>query len=129
MDVLPPQDRAPISPSEYPRIPTRTPLTTLEKLRTIFVSGDIDGFRDVLNSVSSSIGAFDICDLHGIMAEAIKRDDARFIKELLDRGLPMDTLYASQAVQAKAKNALEVFISSGWDINEPISELRPPVLG
>lgn len=63
------------------------------------------------------------------MAEAIKRDDARFIKELLDRGLPMDTLYASQAVHAKAKNALEIFIAGGWDINEPISELRPPVLG
>ncbi|KAK9851474.1 hypothetical protein MYU51_009815 [Penicillium brevicompactum] len=128
MNVLPPPDRAPISPSEYPRIPTRTPLATLEKLRTIFFRGGIDEFRDVLNSVSSSIGAFDICDLHRIMAEAIKRDDARFIKELLDRGLPMNTSYASQAVQAKAKNALEIFISSGWDINEPISELRPPVL-
>lgn len=63
------------------------------------------------------------------MAEAINRDDAQFIKELLDRGLPMDPSYASQAIRAKAKSSLGVFIASGWDINQSMSELRPPVLG
>ena len=129
MDVLPPPDYPPINPSEYPCIPTRTPLATLEKIRTAFDSGDIDKFRNDLDSVTSPAGDFDICDLHGIMAEAINRDDAQFIKELLDRGLPMDPSYASQATRVKAKSALGVFIASGWDINQPMSELRPPILG
>jgi hypothetical protein len=63
------------------------------------------------------------------MIEAIKRDDVQFIKELLDRGLPMDPLYALEAVNAKAKDALEVFLKNGWNINQPMSELKPPVLG
>lgn len=79
--------------------------------------------------MSSSKGVFNICDLHAIMAEAIDRDDAKFIKELLDRGMPMHSSYASQAIRSKAKGALKSFIASGWDINQPISELKPPVLG
>ena len=63
------------------------------------------------------------------MVEAINRDDLQFIKELLDRGLPMDPLYALEAVKTRGKNALEIFLQSGWNINQPISELKPPVLG
>ncbi|KAJ5670177.1 uncharacterized protein N7477_005540 [Penicillium maclennaniae] len=129
MDVLTPPECPPLTPSEYPRIPTRTPLATLERIRKIFISGDIKKFRDDLDAISSTEGNFDICDFHAIMVEAITRDDAQFTKELLDRGLPPDTLYVSQAVRVKAKHALGVFISSGWDINQPMSELKPPVLG
>lgn len=66
---------------------------------------------------------------HLVMVEAIERDDAQFVQELLDRGFPMNSLYASQAIQGKAKKALEISIKSGWDINQPVSELKPPVLG
>ena len=63
------------------------------------------------------------------MIEAIKRDNVQFIKELLDRGLHMDTLYTLEAVNAQAKDILEVFLKNGWNINQPISELKPPLLG
>lgn len=129
MDVLPPPDYPPVQPSDYPQIPTRTPRATLEVLRASCVSGDIQKFREILESQSSSSEGFDICDLYAIMIEAIKRDDVQFIKELLDRGLPMDPLYALEAVNAKAKDALEVFLKNGWNINQPMSELKPPVLG
>ncbi|RHZ43194.1 ankyrin repeat domain-containing protein [Aspergillus thermomutatus] len=129
MDVLPPPDYPPIKPSEYPQIPTRTPPATLDKLHAFCVSGDIQKFREVLDSPSSSSEGFDICDFYAIMIEAIKRDDAQFIKELLDRGLPMDPLYALEAIKVKGKDALKVFLQNGWDINQPVSELKPPVLG
>ncbi|RHZ55673.1 hypothetical protein CDV55_101647 [Aspergillus turcosus] len=129
MDVLPPPDYPPVKLSEYPQIPTQTPPATLETLHTSCVSGDIQKFREILDSHSSSSEGFDICDFYAIMIEAIKRDDAQFIKELLDRGLPMDPLYALEAVKVKGKDALKVFLQNGWDINQPMSELKPPVLG
>ncbi|KAJ5494929.1 hypothetical protein N7539_000045 [Penicillium diatomitis] len=129
MDVLPPPDYPPVQPSDYPQIPTRTPPATLEVLRASCVRGDIQKFREILESQSSSSEGFDICDFYAIMIEAIKRDDVQFIKELLVRGLPMDPLYALEAVNANAKDALEVFLKNGWNINQPMSELKPPVLG
>lgn len=129
MDILPPPDYPPVQPSEYPRIPTRTPPATLEKLHASCVSRDIQKFREILDSQSSSSEGLDICDLYAIMIEAIKRNDVQFIKELLDRGLPMDPLYALEAVKVQGKDALEIFINDGWNINQPISELKPPVLG
>lgn len=129
MDVLPPPDHPPVQPSEYPQIPTRTPAATLEKSRACCVSSDIQKFREILDSQSSSSEDFDICDFHAIMIEAINRSDVQFIKELLDRGLPMDSLYALEAVSIKREDALKVFLENGWNINQPISELKPPVLG
>lgn len=129
MDVLPPPDDPPVQPSEYPRIPTRTPPATLEELHACCVSGDIQTFQKILDSQSPSSDDFDICDLYAIMIKAIKLNNARFIKELLDRGLPMDPLYALEAVKVKGKVALEAFLQIGWDINQPLSELKPSILG
>lgn len=41
----------------------------------------------------------------------------------------MNELYASQAVKAKAKNALQAFLQHGWDINQPMSEVKPRYSG
>lgn len=124
MDILIPPDDSPIQPSEYPQIPTRTPPATLRKMHASCVSGDIQKFRGILLSEE-----FDICNFYALMIEAIKLDKVQFIQELLYRGLPMDPLYALEAVKVKGKNALEVFLQNGWDINQPISELRPSILG
>ncbi|RAH66088.1 ankyrin repeat domain-containing protein [Aspergillus aculeatinus CBS 121060] len=64
-----------------------------------------------------------------LLIEAIKLGGVQFITELFDCGLPMNPLYALEAVKVKGKDALEIFLQSGWDINQPISELEPPVLG
>jgi len=65
---------------------------------------------------------------YAIMIEAVKLDDLPFIEELVDRGLPMDSLYALEAIKVKGKDALEVFLQNRWNINQPISEREPPVL-
>lgn len=116
MDVLPPPDYPPDS-SQYPQIPTRTPAATLEKMHAFCVSGDIQKFREILDSPTSSSSPeeedFDICDFYAIMIEAIKRDDAQFIQELLGRGLPMHPVYALEAIKVKSKDALNAFIQIG----------------
>ncbi|OJJ45475.1 hypothetical protein ASPZODRAFT_17692 [Penicilliopsis zonata CBS 506.65] len=129
MNVLPPPDYPPVKPSEYPQVPARTLPATLEQLHAFCANGDYQKFREILDLASSSPGDFDICDFNAVMIEAIKRDDAQLIKELLDRGLPIDPLYALEAIKVKGKNALDIFLQNGWDINQPLSELKPPVLG
>lgn len=129
MDVLPPPDYPPIEPSEYPPIPARTPSATIDKLHDLCVHGDIQGFREILDLSISSPDCFDICDYHAIMMEAIKQNNTQFIRELLGCGLPMDPVYALEAIKIKRKEILESFLEYGWDINQPISELKPPILG
>ncbi|KAJ5946134.1 hypothetical protein N7454_002973 [Penicillium verhagenii] len=131
MDVLPPSESPPISPSKYPPIPTRTPSAILEKLRALCVNGDMQGFVEVIDSLrpKPETEDFDICDLYGVMIEAIKQDNAQFIKELLQRGFPIRPLYGLKALEAKSKSALELFIQYGWDINQSMSELSPSILG
>lgn len=131
MEAQPPPKEAPIPPSQYPRIPTRTPIEIVEEVSDLCVNGNIQKFREVFESRLSIHGPddFDIREFWPVMVEAIRQDNAQFIFELFRHGLEMDELYASQAVKAKAKNALQALLQHGWDINQPMSEVKPPVLG
>ena len=129
MDVLPPPDCPPVNSTDYPQIPTRTSHATLQKLHDVCISGNIQKFRQILDSRRSSEEEFDLRELSGVMVQATKRNSAQFIKELLHRGMPVDPLYVLEAIKMKAKDASEAFLDNGWDINQPISELNPPVLG
>lgn len=62
------------------------------------------------------------------MVEAIKQDNTQFISELLDRGLTIHSYFPLEAMKCKSKKALKCFMQKGWDINERISDLDPPVL-
>lgn len=63
------------------------------------------------------------------MMEAIKQDNAGFVSTLLSHGFPIQPCYTLEATLHKAKGTLVCYIKEGWDINEPVSEIRPPVLG
>lgn len=80
MDVLPPPDYPPAHPSEHPHIPTRIPRATLEILQALCIRGDVQKFREILDSPLSSSGRIDICDFCGTMIEVIKRNDARICR-------------------------------------------------
>lgn len=47
------------------------------------------------------------------MQETIKRNDVQFVRELLDRGLPMDPLYLLEALKAKGNDTLQAFLRNG----------------
>jgi hypothetical protein len=103
--VHPPVERRPMSPSEYPRIPTVTPSAIIKELLALCASGDIQKFLPVLDSVQPSSfkpKEFVIRELWTVINEAIKRDGVSFIEELLHRGLPMNYRYAVQAIHFKA---------------------------
>lgn len=125
MDALPPPDY----PSEEDlQIPTRTSPATLQASYASFISGNIQKFSEILDS-ESSLPGFDICDFHEIMIKAIGGGHVQFIKKLLDHGFSRDPFYALQAAKTGRVDALQVFLENGWVINQPLSELKPPVLG
>ncbi|KOS44424.1 hypothetical protein ACN38_g4651 [Penicillium nordicum] len=72
---------------------------------------------------------FDILDLDTFMVDAVRHDDAQFAEALLSHGLPLHPDYALGAAKWKAKNVLEALFKNGWNINKPISDAQPPVLG
>jgi hypothetical protein len=111
-------------------IPCRTALATIENLRSLCVNGDLEGFQDVMASLvsNSQPEVFDIVDLHDVMVEAIQQDRVEIVSNLLFHGFPIKPSYTQKATACKAKGILECFLKAGWDINEPVDILRPPVL-
>lgn len=69
-----------------------------------------------------------IYEFYPVMLEALRRDNAEFATELFRHGLRISSFYALEAVRLKAKKVIAALIDNGWDINEPLSEIQPPVL-
>lgn len=127
MEIPPPPKTPPVSSWKLTRL---TPIEVIEDLIfTSVIPGDIQRFETRLDSLAESPREFDLCDLSPVMIDAVRRDRALFILELAHRGFPMNfARYALDAVKSKAKRTLEIFLQRGWDINEPMSQIHPPVL-
>ncbi|PYI09386.1 ankyrin [Aspergillus sclerotiicarbonarius CBS 121057] len=111
------------------QLPGGTSREVLQKANDLCVSGDIEQFRELLDSAPSFSENFNIDDFGRTMTKAIETDNVPVIKELLDRNFPRHSYYARHATRFKSKNALALWIERGWDINEPMSHSEPPVLG
>ncbi|KGO77177.1 hypothetical protein PITC_024190 [Penicillium italicum] len=111
-------------------IPCQTAAATIENLRSLCVDGSFEDFQDAIDSLLSDPQpeGFNIVDLHDVMMEAIQRDRLKFVSKLLFHGLPIKPSYTRKATVCKAKGVLECFLRAGWDINEPVDALTPPVL-
>ncbi|KAF3386963.1 putative ankyrin repeat protein [Penicillium rolfsii] len=62
------------------------------------------------------------------MMEAIQLDRVEFILVLLSHGFLIRPSFTRKTTVCKAKGVLECFLEAGWDINEPVDVLIPPVL-
>lgn len=130
MDIrLPPQEKV-ISYDEL-QIPRQTPTQTIKSLRSLCINNDLQRFRetmDLLLAIPKPEG-FAIEELGEVMMEAIKQDNAEFVSKLLSHGFPIQPCYTLEATLRKAKGVLGCYIKAGWDLNEPVGEIKPPVLG
>ena len=113
-----------------PPVPCRTASTTIETIRSLCINGNLNAFQDTMDLLLSKPQpeAFDIVDLHDVMMEAIQRDREEFVSTLLFHGFPIKPPYTRKATLCIAKHVLECFLKAGWDINEPVGVLEPPVL-
>ncbi|KAJ5347037.1 uncharacterized protein N7506_000290 [Penicillium brevicompactum] len=62
------------------------------------------------------------------MVQVIKTGRTCFVKELLRHGLPILPVYVYEATKAHAKGILGSFLENGWDINQPMGPMHPPIL-
>ncbi|KAJ5194641.1 uncharacterized protein N7498_008079 [Penicillium cinerascens] len=77
MEVKPPPTCPPMSPSDYPEIPTRTPRATIEKMRALCIDGNLLEFREVFDLLRPHPVSqdFEIREFYEVMVEAIKREN------------------------------------------------------
>jgi hypothetical protein len=64
-----------------------------------------------------------------VMMDAVEYDCPGIVSELLRCGMTLHFTFALRAISGKSKDILDIFLQNGWNINEPISETEPPVLG
>lgn len=109
----------------------RTPRATIENLLSLCTNDEHQKFEETMAGLSRSSqpANFAVEELGEVMMEAIRRDNVRFVSTLLSYGFPIHTCFALEVTFLKAKGALECYINAGWDINEPVDILKPPVLG
>lgn len=112
-----------------PVIPHRTPGNTVEELLFLCTVNDLESFEDQITQLLMQPESFAIEELGDVMIEAIKKDNAAFASRLLHHGFPINAYYTTAAISYKSKGVLMAYIKAGWDVNEPTSEIAPPVLG
>lgn len=127
MDIRLPSPGKPTGYDELP-IPRQTPAVSIEHLRPLCVTEDLQRFREAIKQLLARYRseAFAIEELGDVMMEAIKQDK-RCRSMLLFRGFSMHPSYALEAALYKAKNALACYMREGRDINEPVGRHKPPV--
>ncbi|KAJ6111131.1 hypothetical protein N7486_003366 [Penicillium sp. IBT 16267x] len=129
MDIRP-LPREKLNSYDELQIRRHTPAATIDKLRFLCIEDDMKGFQETIDQLVSSpqTEAFTIVELGDVMMEAIKQDSVGFVLKLLSHGFPIQPCYTLEATLHKAKGVLGSFIEAGWDINEPVGDIKPPVL-
>ena len=130
MDIQLPSREKPINYRELP-IPLQTQRETIRLLRSLCINDNLQKFQETIKLLLASAkpGDFAIEELGEVMMEAIGHDKVGFVSTLLSHGFPIQTCYALEATLYKAKGVLSCYIKEGWDINEPVGQIKPPVLG
>ncbi|GLA67358.1 ankyrin-2 [Aspergillus tubingensis] len=116
MSVQPASSSA--SPSiwgEIYQVPGRISRDILLRARELCLNGDIQQFRDLFDSAQSSSENFHIDDFGIIMEQAVEQDNVNLCGRLW--------IMVFQHIQSTPGAQL------GLDINEPMCETQPPVLG
>lgn len=116
--------------SPTPPVSPQMPIQTLQELGQSCIQGDFERFRTSLDGSYIGSGSYDsnTFDLSGVMVQAIKLGRTCFVKELLRHGLPILPVYVYEAVKTNAKDVLESFLENGWDINQQMGPMHPPIL-
>ncbi|KFY36697.1 hypothetical protein V495_07671 [Pseudogymnoascus sp. VKM F-4514 (FW-929)] len=93
-------------------------------------AGDLQGvqntFSDWLEDDPTNvlkISSFYLC-----IEDAVQCDQYEILTYLLSQGILLDILDVAMAVCHKKRRALEIYLAHGWNINDPRTDLQPPLL-
>ena len=122
MTTLPPSR---LLSSRLPSVPRQISDGTIDEIKAACASKNAARLHEILSAIPQD----DICDLDPVFLEAVKQKRPEIVSDLIRRGFPIHSDHALEAIKYKSKDILSIFLQNGWKINEPISELKPPVLG
>ena len=71
-------------------------------------------------------GGLNVSNLHSSATDNLDPRASVYLGGLTH--IHLNKYWALSAVRAKAKKTLETFVEHGWDINQPMSDLEPPIL-
>lgn len=97
-------------------------------MRFACVARDLSRFQVPFNLWLADTSS-NIYELSVVMMDAVEYDCPGIVSELLRYGMTVHFSFALKAISRKLKHVLEIFLKNGWNINKPISETEPPVLG
>jgi hypothetical protein len=102
----------------------------INALRRVVRAGDLQGvqntFSDWLEDDPTNvlkISSFYLC-----IEDAVQCDQYEILTYLLSQGILLDILDVAMAVRRKKRRALEIYMTHGWNINDPRTDLQPPLL-
>lgn len=117
--------------SAPPLPPTQTPIELIQTLTAACLDADFEQYQTVLRSWQHDQldQGRSVADFYSVMIEAVRQDRRRFAAELLHLGLSMHYLYLLEAVRHRSTDVLDLLIPDYWDINKPVTDSSPPILG
>ncbi|KAG2414805.1 hypothetical protein HFD88_005993 [Aspergillus terreus] len=124
MSTTPPKEEY---QSSLPPVPRETSPEIIREMVAACAVGDFPRFKSTLDAWTPL--SLDIHELASVMIQAVRRDRTNVVAELLHQELSISQDYALEAIRHRSKGVLNILLQHGWDINQPISELRPPALG
>ncbi len=95
----------------------------IEQLKAALAVDDMVTFRELLAAPQTHPK-----ELFCIMEEALARDHAGAVSELIAHGRAVSRFDGRAAVQARAKNCLAVLLDLGWDLNATLGHTTPTAL-
>ncbi|KAK5805912.1 hypothetical protein VI817_000170 [Penicillium citrinum] len=66
--------------------------------------------------------------LSALIIAGIRSDNLRLITKVLAKGVTISAAYVLEATTAKRKEILLELFGHGWDVNQPIGPMTPPIL-
>ena len=94
------------------------------------ISGDLHRVREILKSylTSRSLENYNLNKLWPVLFTALEHDRPVVVSHLLGLGLRLTYSYVDRAIKTKSTAIFDVFLQHGWNINEPLTRMRPPAL-
>ncbi|KAL9103918.1 MAG: hypothetical protein Q9163_001066 [Psora crenata] len=111
--------------------PNYEPPVEVSKVNAAITTGDLATVKAVFESdwlEKSQDDRIDINRFASSLAATIMHDHVSVAAYLLSHGVRMNISHFKLAVERKSYSILQLFLDSGWDINEPINWFTPPPL-
>lgn len=131
----PPSPPHPPPQLPFPVVPVYIAPTEAQLLEVLSAEGKLQDVHQILaqyllaHKPDRTTGRLDLNMFQGSISEAIKHQQLVIISYLFNMRVGKPSEYILNALEARSSSIFEIFLHYGWDINQPVAQMTPPVLG